>query len=69
MKSLGLEVLAAVCERLAKNYRHTRSGFPDLIVWNPNNKVGHVFCTPVKQFSLDIQFFFNVKTATAHKLH
>lgn len=42
VKSLGLKVLGAVCERLAKNYRHTRSGFPDLIVWNPNTKKARI---------------------------
>ncbi|XP_050687973.1 fanconi-associated nuclease 1-like isoform X2 [Eriocheir sinensis] len=42
VKSLGLEVLAAVFERLAKNYRHTRSGFPDLIVWNPVTKKARI---------------------------
>ena len=25
----------AICERLVKNHRHTRSGFPDLTLWNP----------------------------------
>jgi len=23
-----------ICERLVRNYRHCRSGFPDLVVWN-----------------------------------
>lgn len=32
-------VLASVSERLLRNYRHYRSGFPDLIVWNPEEKV------------------------------
>lgn len=36
--SMGLPVLAAICERLAKDHRFTRSGFPDLIVWDPSNK-------------------------------
>ena len=26
--------LRAICERLVKNFRHTRSGFPDLTLWN-----------------------------------
>ena len=39
MKSLGLGVVAAICERLAKDHRFTRSGFPDLIVWNSEEKV------------------------------
>nr|XP_045611977.1 fanconi-associated nuclease 1-like [Procambarus clarkii]XP_045611978.1 fanconi-associated nuclease 1-like [Procambarus clarkii] len=37
--SMGLPVLAAICERLAKDHRFTRSGFPDLVVWNPDTKV------------------------------
>ncbi|KAK4328339.1 hypothetical protein Pmani_001251 [Petrolisthes manimaculis] len=36
--SLGLTLIAAVCERLARDHRFTRSGFPDLIVWNPISK-------------------------------
>lgn len=31
--------LAAISERLLRNYRHFRSGFPDLTVWNPQEKV------------------------------
>lgn len=42
VKSLGLKVLAAVFQRLAHNYRHFRSGFPDLIVWNPNTKKARI---------------------------
>ena len=30
--------LSAICERLAKDHRHTRSGFPDLTVWNQERK-------------------------------
>lgn len=26
----------AICDRLIKNHRHTRSGFPDLTLWNPD---------------------------------
>ncbi|KAF8770499.1 Fanconi-associated nuclease 1 like protein [Argiope bruennichi] len=29
------DVLCGICERLAKDYRFTRSGVPDLVVWNP----------------------------------
>ncbi|ROT66235.1 putative fanconi-associated nuclease 1 isoform X2 [Penaeus vannamei] len=36
--SMGTNTLAAVCERLAKDHRFTRSGFPDLVVWDPLNK-------------------------------
>ena len=32
-------VMAAVSHRLLRDYRHFRSGFPDLTVWNPVNKV------------------------------
>lgn len=32
-------VLAAISQRLLVNYRQYRSGFPDLIVWNPREKV------------------------------
>lgn len=43
--SLGLKLVATMCERLAKDHRFTRSGFPDLIVWNPITKVSKVtFC-------------------------
>ncbi|XP_071533809.1 uncharacterized protein [Panulirus ornatus] len=35
---MGLPVLAAICERLAKDHRFTCSGFPDLIVWDLNTK-------------------------------
>ena len=31
----------AICERLIKHHRHTRSGFPDLTVWNPDLSVCH----------------------------
>ncbi|XP_028411307.1 fanconi-associated nuclease 1-like isoform X2 [Dendronephthya gigantea] len=31
---LGGEILAGICERFARNYHHTRSGMPDLFVWN-----------------------------------
>ncbi|KAI9556447.1 hypothetical protein GHT06_016235 [Daphnia sinensis] len=30
--------LAAISQRLLQNYRHYRSGFPDLTVWNPKEK-------------------------------
>ncbi|CAG7829327.1 unnamed protein product [Allacma fusca] len=34
VSSLGLPLLAGICDRLAENYRYYRSGFPDLIVWD-----------------------------------
>ena len=30
--------LHGICERLVKHHRHTRSGFPDLTVWDPASK-------------------------------
>ncbi len=30
--------LAGICLRLLKNHRHTRSGFPDLTLWNPGTR-------------------------------
>ena len=39
VECIPMQVLAAVSERLLKNYRHYRSGFPDLIVWNLSEKV------------------------------
>ena len=30
--------LMAICDRLAQCYRFHRSGFPDLLVWNVNNR-------------------------------
>lgn len=35
VSSLKLPVLSSICRRLAVDHRFTRSGFPDLIVWNP----------------------------------
>ncbi|CAN8005255.1 unnamed protein product, partial [Ixodes hexagonus] len=31
----GPEVLWRLCDLLARNFRHRRSGLPDLVVWNP----------------------------------
>jgi len=31
---MGLQMVAGICERLSKDFRYYRSGFPDLIVWN-----------------------------------
>ena len=30
--------LRGILERLVKRHRHTRSGFPDLTMWNPDKK-------------------------------
>ena len=30
--------LRGICERLVKHHRHTRSGFPDLTLWDPDRK-------------------------------
>ena len=34
----GVDVLAAIFARLCSNFRLNRSGFPDLILWNPEEK-------------------------------
>jgi len=34
---IGIQVLSKILERLVKNYQAVRSGFPDLLVWNPNS--------------------------------
>ena len=40
--------LSAICERLAKDHRHTRSGFPDLTVWNQEREQHKVAFIEVK---------------------
>lgn len=35
---LGPEALAAVCRRLAVNYKYAHSGFPDLTLWNETTR-------------------------------
>lgn len=35
VRCLGPSVLSSVCELLARQFRHRRSGLPDLLVWNP----------------------------------
>ena len=37
--SLGVSLVAKICERLAKDHRFTRSGYPDLTVWNPEKRI------------------------------
>ena len=32
-------LIASICERLIKDFRFTRSGLPDLFLWNPETKV------------------------------
>jgi Fanconi-associated nuclease 1 len=32
-------MMASICERLARNYRHWRSGFPDLILWSDTDVI------------------------------
>lgn len=39
LKRLGLQVTASICEKLARNYRHWRSGFPDLVLWNDQDAI------------------------------
>ncbi|GFS85068.1 hypothetical protein TNCV_4222571 [Trichonephila clavipes] len=42
----GSDILSGICERLAKDFRFTRSGVPDLVVWNPETL--HVKIVEVK---------------------
>ena len=42
LAGLGLNATAAICERLAKDHRFTRSGFPDLIMWNPTQQISRI---------------------------
>ena len=35
---MGGQVIAGILERYVKDPRHTRSGFPDLTLWNTDNK-------------------------------
>lgn len=35
VRCFGPEVLWRLCNLLARNFRHRRSGLPDLVVWNP----------------------------------
>lgn len=35
IKCLGNGLVSGICQRLAQDYRHCRSGVPDLVVWNP----------------------------------
>ena len=39
LRCIPVQVFSSISERLLRNYRHCRSGFPDLIVWNPTEEV------------------------------
>ena len=39
VRCIPTTILASISERILQNYRHYRSGFPDLIVWNSDEKV------------------------------
>lgn len=39
IRCIGGKVLAGIFRRLAKDIRHTRSGLPDLVVWNPASRI------------------------------
>ncbi|KFM82475.1 Fanconi-associated nuclease 1, partial [Stegodyphus mimosarum] len=36
---MGNSLLCGICERLARDFRFTRSGVPDLVVWNPETSL------------------------------
>ena len=38
MDSKAGKILSAICGRLVQNYRHMRSGMPDLCLWNRDDK-------------------------------
>lgn len=38
LKCIGRDILAKIFQRLVRNFRAYRSGFPDLIVWNVETK-------------------------------
>ena len=50
---IGRDVLGKIFERLVKNFKYYRSGFPDLIVWNlPEKKVCMKWSSWIKLFVL-----------------
>lgn len=70
------EVLAAISQRILSNYRHYRSGFPDLTLWNPETKVlstsggrlRHYARSSVSMhFSLSFVFFRMISAALLQK--
>ena len=40
---MGGKIIAGILERYVKDPRHTRSGFPDLTLWNTENKTFKVY--------------------------
>ena len=50
---MGGKVIAGILERYVKDPRHTRSGFPDLTLWNTENKTFKVFV--IKEY---LHFYF-----------
>ncbi|GFT37748.1 hypothetical protein NPIL_467591 [Nephila pilipes] len=46
IRCFGNDILSGICERLAMDFRFTRSGVPDLVVWNPEAQ--HVKIVEVK---------------------
>ena len=40
-------MIAGILERYVKDPRHTRSGFPDLTLWNTENKTFKVFVVKI----------------------
>lgn len=65
---MGGRVIAGILERYIKDPRHTRSGFPDLTLWNTENKtfkvsLNFVICTVFFQvFKTEIMRIMNLKT-------
>ena len=58
LRCIPLSVLAALCERLLQDYRYFRSGFPDLTVWNPQDRV-----KPLLIVDLFLLFTFFISTS------
>lgn len=44
VRCIGGVILRDLFSHLATDYRHRRSGFPDLVVWNANKLTFKVFC-------------------------
>ncbi|XP_043192004.1 fanconi-associated nuclease 1-like [Amphibalanus amphitrite] len=42
LRCLGVRLVTAICRRLATEYRFTRSGFPDLVLWNPSTLTARI---------------------------
>ena len=58
---MGVSVLTAVFDRMAKDRRFTRSGVPDLTVWNPQDKTFKVsfYPTALKEYRGIVCFMVN----------